>query len=102
MSLFHFGQSHPRGSMNRISARENLCIAPSELSPEELRKRWKNLFGVEAPRRLRSPLMVQTIGFRIRRSAVSDQRPADGWIESQTERCDGHRIFTVQLSILCL
>ncbi len=47
-----------------------------QLDPDELRKRWRNLFGSEPPPRLRSSLMVQAIAYRLQEKALGRLKPA--------------------------
>jgi hypothetical protein len=47
-----------------------------QMRPEELRKRWRNLFGSAPAPRLRSSLMVQAIARRLQEKALGGLKPA--------------------------
>ncbi len=47
-----------------------------ELDPEELRKRWRIVFGSDPPPRLRSSLMVQAIAYRLQEKSLGGLKPA--------------------------
>ncbi len=48
----------------------------SELGPEELRKRWRIVFGSDPPPRFRSSLMVQAIAYRLQEKTLGGLKPA--------------------------
>jgi len=48
----------------------------SELNSKELRERWQALFGAEPPPKLRSPLLVQGIAYRLQENALGGLKPA--------------------------
>ena len=50
--------------------------ALSALSPQELNARWKALYGADLPDRLRRPLMIQALAYRLQERALGGLKPA--------------------------
>src|SRR5258708_37336339 len=50
--------------------------AISLLGPEELDAQWKDLYGSEPPDRLRRPLMIQALAYRLQEQALGGLKPA--------------------------
>ena len=46
------------------------------LRSEDLGAEWKALYGSEAPDRLRRPLMIQALAYRIQEQALGGLKPA--------------------------
>jgi Protein of unknown function (DUF2924) len=46
------------------------------LDPEELNARWKALYGSDPPDRLRRPLMIQALAYRLQEQALGGLKPA--------------------------
>jgi len=51
---------------------ENLCA----LKPDELAERWRSLFGSDPPARLRRPLLIQALAYRLQEKAFRGLKPA--------------------------
>lgn len=50
--------------------------ALSLLDSEELYARWKALYGVDPPARLRRPLIIQALAYRLQEKALGGLKPA--------------------------
>ena len=50
--------------------------ALSLLDPQELNARWKALYGSDPPDRLRRPLMIQALAYRLQEQALGGMKPA--------------------------
>ena len=50
--------------------------ALSLLDPQELNARWKALYGSDPPDRLRRPLMIQALAYRLQEQALGGLKPA--------------------------
>lgn len=50
--------------------------AISLLDPEELNARWKALYGSDPPDRLRRPVMIQALAYRLQEQALGGLKPA--------------------------
>src|SRR5713101_469851 len=50
--------------------------AISSLGPQELGARWKALYGSDPPDRLRRPLMIQALAYRLQEQAFGGMKPA--------------------------
>ena len=50
--------------------------ALSFLDSEELNARWKALYGADPPARLRRPLMIQALAYRLQEKALGGLKPA--------------------------
>ena len=50
--------------------------AISSLTPEELDAQWKALYGSDPPDRLRRPLMIQALAYRLQEQALGGLKPA--------------------------
>jgi len=51
---------------------ESLCA----LKPDELAERWRSLFGSDPPARLRRPLLIQALAYRLQEKAFGGLKPA--------------------------
>jgi hypothetical protein len=51
---------------------ESLCA----LKPDELAERWRSLFGSDPPARLRRPLLIQALAYRLQGKAFGGLKPA--------------------------
>ncbi len=51
---------------------ESLCA----LKPDELAERWRSLFGSDPPARLRRPLLIQALAYRLQEKALGGLKPA--------------------------
>ncbi len=51
---------------------ERLCT----LKPDELAERWRSLFGLDPPARLRRPPLIQALAYRLREKAFGGLKPA--------------------------
>jgi len=60
-----------KGDLKGLSALD----AVSSLGPDELEAQWKALYGTDPPDRLRRPLMIQALAYRIQEQAL-------GWSEA--------------------
>jgi len=50
--------------------------AISSLGPKELDAQWKALYGSDPPDRLRRPLMIQALAYRLQEQALGGLKPA--------------------------
>jgi hypothetical protein len=62
-----------KGDLKGLSA---ALDAVSSLGPEELDAQWKALYGSDPPDRLRRPLMVQALAYRLQEQALGGLKPA--------------------------
>jgi Protein of unknown function (DUF2924) len=51
---------------------ESLCA----LKPEELAERWRSLFGSDPPARVRRPLLIQALAYRLQEKTFGGLKPA--------------------------
>ncbi len=65
--------SIPKGDSKGLAA---ALDALSLLDPEELNARWKALYGSDPPDRLRRPLMIQALAYRLQEQALGGLKPA--------------------------
>ncbi|MGO9451296.1 MAG: DUF2924 domain-containing protein [Candidatus Binataceae bacterium] len=65
--------SIPKGDPKGLAA---ALDALSLLDPEELNARWKALYGSDPPDRLRRPLMIQALAYRLQEQALGGLKPA--------------------------
>jgi hypothetical protein len=65
--------SIPNGGHKDLTA---ALDALSELDPQELNARWKGSYGSEPPDRLRRPLMIQALAYRLQEQALGGLKPA--------------------------
>ena len=65
--------SIPKGDTNGLAA---ALEALSVLDPQELDARWKALYGSDPPDRLRRPLMIQALAYRLQEQALGGLKPA--------------------------
>ncbi len=65
--------SIPKGDPKGLAA---ALDALSALNPQELNARWKNLYGSDPPDRLRRPLMIQALAYRLQEQALGGLKPA--------------------------
>jgi hypothetical protein len=69
----HMKNSIPKGDTNGLAA---ALKALSVLDPQELNARWKALYGSDPPDRLRRPLMIQALAYRLQEQALGGLKPA--------------------------
>jgi Protein of unknown function (DUF2924) len=69
----HMKNSIAKGDLKGLAA---ALDAISSLSPEELDAQWKALYGSDSPDRLRRPLMIQALAYRIQEQALGGLKPA--------------------------
>jgi Protein of unknown function (DUF2924) len=69
----HMKNSIAKGDLKGLAA---ALDAISSLSPEELDAQWKALYGSDSPDRLRRPLMIQALAYRIQEQAFGGLKPA--------------------------
>jgi len=62
-----------KGDLKGLSA---ALDAVSSLGPDELEAQWKALYGTDPPDRLRRPLMIQALAYRIQEQALGGLKPA--------------------------
>src|SRR5216684_2874396 len=62
-----------KGDLKGLSA---ALDAVSSLSPDELEAQWKTLYGSDPPDRLRRPLMIQALAYRLQEQALGGLKPA--------------------------
>ena len=65
--------SIPKGDAKGLAAALN---ALSLLDPQELNARWKTAYGSDPPDRLRRPLMIQALAYRLQGAAFGGLKPA--------------------------
>jgi hypothetical protein len=65
--------SIPKGDAKGLGA---ALDALSLLDPQELNARWKALYGSDPPDRLRRPLMIQALAYRLQEQALGGLKPA--------------------------
>jgi len=65
--------SIPKGDSKGLAA---ALDALSLLDPQELNARWKALYGSDPPDRLRRPLMIQALAYRLQAQALGGLKPA--------------------------
>jgi hypothetical protein len=65
--------SIPRGDRKTLA---EALDALSALNPQELDERWKALYGSDPPDRLRRPLMIQALAYRLQEQALGGLKPA--------------------------
>ncbi|MGO9451361.1 MAG: DUF2924 domain-containing protein [Candidatus Binataceae bacterium] len=65
--------SIPKGDPKSVGA---ALSALSLLDPEELNARWKTAYGSDPPDRLRRPLMIQALAYRLQEQAIGGLKPA--------------------------
>ena len=61
-----------KGDLKGLSALD----AVSSLGPDELEAQWKALYGTDPPDRLRRPLMIQALAYRIQEQVLGGLKPA--------------------------
>ncbi len=71
---------------------ESLCA----LKPDDLAERWRSLFGSDPPARLRRPLLIQALAYRLQEKAFGGLKPATRRVlESQAGDAGARRPTTV-------
>jgi hypothetical protein len=62
-----------RGDIKGLAAALEVLAA---LGPEELNTRWKAVYGSDSPDRLRRPLLIQALAYRLQEQAFGGLKPA--------------------------
>jgi Protein of unknown function (DUF2924) len=62
-----------RGDIKGLAAALEVLAA---LGPEELNTRWKAVYGSDPPDRLRRPLLIQALAYRLQEQAFGGLKPA--------------------------
>jgi Protein of unknown function (DUF2924) len=71
--------------------------ALSLLDPQELNARWKSLYGSDPPDRIRRPLMIQALAYRLQEQALGGLKPATRrLLRSVAGGADTHRQTAVE------
>ncbi|MGH7968152.1 MAG: DUF2924 domain-containing protein [Limisphaerales bacterium] len=72
---------------------ESLCA----LEPDELAERWRSLFGADPPARLRRPLLIQALAYRLQEKVFGGMSAATRrLLESVAGAAGAHRSVAVQ------
>src|SRR6267143_799045 len=78
----HMKNSIAKGDLKGLSALD----AVSSLGPDELEAQWKALYGTDPPDRLRRPLMIQALAYRIQEQALGWSEASDTTPPAQQRR----------------
>src|SRR5271155_5655108 len=71
---------------------ESLCT----LEPDQLTERWRGLFGSAPPARLRRPLLIRALAYRLQQKASDGLKPATRpFLESPSGDADAGRSLTM-------
>jgi Protein of unknown function (DUF2924) len=69
----HMKNSIPKGDQKSLAS---ALDALSVLDLQELDARWKSLYGSDPPDRIRRPLMIQALAYRLQEEALGGLKPA--------------------------